>query len=51
MTTKTIVTQAPERMTFWEKLYLPEIAKGLGLTLKQSFGGGGGAGGGVASGS
>ena len=24
-----------ERMSFWEKLYLPEIARGLGLTLKQ----------------
>lgn len=22
-------------MSFWEKLYLPEIARGLGLTLKQ----------------
>lgn len=26
-----------ERMTFWEKLYLPEIAKGLGITFKQMF--------------
>ncbi|MFP4528233.1 MAG: NADH-quinone oxidoreductase subunit NuoI [Candidatus Kapaibacterium sp.] len=26
-----------ERMNFWEKLYLPEIAKGLGLTLKHFF--------------
>ncbi|GAB1430345.1 hypothetical protein MASR2M18_11780 [Ignavibacteria bacterium] len=26
-----------ERMTFWEKIYLPEIARGLGLTLKQMF--------------
>lgn len=26
-----------ERMTFWEKMYLPEIAKGLGITLKQIF--------------
>lgn len=24
-----------QRMSFWEKLYLPEIARGLGLTLKQ----------------
>jgi NADH-quinone oxidoreductase subunit I len=24
-------------MSFWEKMYLPEIAKGLGLTLKQMF--------------
>lgn len=24
-----------KRMSFWEKLYLPEIARGLGLTLKQ----------------
>ena len=26
-----------ERMNFWEKLYLPEIAKGLGLTLVEMF--------------
>lgn len=26
-----------ERLTFWEKLYLPEIAKGLGITLRQMF--------------
>ncbi len=26
-----------ERMNFWEKLYLPEIAKGLGITFKQMF--------------
>jgi NADH-quinone oxidoreductase subunit I len=26
-----------KRMNFWEKLYLPEIAKGLGLTLKHFF--------------
>ncbi len=26
-----------ERMTFLEKLYLPEIAKGMGLTLKEMF--------------
>lgn len=26
-----------ERLSFWEKLYIPEIAKGLGLTLKQMF--------------
>ena len=26
-----------ERLTFWEKLYLPEIARGLGLTFKQMF--------------
>jgi NADH-quinone oxidoreductase subunit I len=26
-----------ERMTFWEKLYLPEIAKGMGITLRQMF--------------
>ena len=26
-----------ERLTFWESLYLPEIAKGLGITLKQIF--------------
>jgi NADH-quinone oxidoreductase subunit I len=26
-----------ERLKFWEKLYIPEIAKGLGLTLKQMF--------------
>jgi NADH-quinone oxidoreductase subunit I len=26
-----------ERMNFWEKLYLPEIAKGMGLTFRQMF--------------
>lgn len=26
-----------QRLTFWEKLYLPEIARGLGLTLRQAF--------------
>lgn len=26
-----------ERMNFWERMYLPEIAKGLGITLKQLF--------------
>jgi len=26
-----------ERLNFWEKIYLPEIARGLGLTLKQMF--------------
>lgn len=26
-----------QRMTFWEKIYLPEIARGLGLTLRQMF--------------
>jgi len=26
-----------ERLNFWEKLYLPEIARGLGLTFKQMF--------------
>lgn len=26
-----------ERLSFWEKLYVPEIAKGLGITLKQMF--------------
>ncbi|MGQ9819193.1 MAG: NuoI/complex I 23 kDa subunit family protein [Candidatus Kapaibacteriales bacterium] len=25
------------RLTFWEKLYLPEIAKGMGITLRQMF--------------
>lgn len=25
------------RMNFWEKLYLPEIARGLGLTIKEFF--------------
>lgn len=25
------------RMNFWEKIYLPEIARGLGLTLKRMF--------------
>ena len=26
-----------ERMNFWEKLYLPEIARGLGLTFREMF--------------
>ncbi|GAB1370120.1 hypothetical protein MASR1M45_01780 [Candidatus Kapaibacterium sp.] len=26
-----------ERLSFWEKIYIPEIAKGLGLTLKEMF--------------
>ncbi|TAL68449.1 MAG: NADH-quinone oxidoreductase subunit I [Bacteroidetes bacterium] len=26
-----------DRMNFWEKIYLPEIARGMGLTLKQVF--------------
>src|SRR4029077_4423952 len=37
MATKTIKTHDSERMNFWEKLYLPEIAKGLALTMKQMF--------------
>lgn len=26
-----------QRMTFWEKLYLPEIARGMGLTFAELF--------------
>ena len=26
-----------ERLTFWERLYLPEIAKGMGITFRQMF--------------
>jgi len=26
-----------QRMTFWESLYLPEIARGLGITFRQMF--------------
>ena len=26
-----------ERLTFWEKMYIPEIARGLGITLRQMF--------------
>jgi NADH-quinone oxidoreductase subunit I len=26
-----------QRLNFWEKLYLPEIAKGLGMTFTQMF--------------
>lgn len=26
-----------ERLTFWEKIYIPEIARGLGITFKQFF--------------
>lgn len=32
----TINTEA-ERLNFWEKLYIPEIARGLGLTLREMF--------------
>ncbi len=37
MATKTVQTSSVKRMTFWEKLYLPEIAKGMGLTFRQMF--------------
>ncbi|MEO5929226.1 MAG: NADH-quinone oxidoreductase subunit I [Candidatus Kapaibacterium sp.] len=37
MATKTVRTEEAKRLSFWEKLYIPEIAKGLGLTLKQMF--------------
>jgi NADH-quinone oxidoreductase subunit I len=26
-----------ERLNFWEKIYIPEIARGLGLTFKEMF--------------
>jgi NADH-quinone oxidoreductase subunit I len=26
-----------ERLSFWEKMYLPEVVRGLGITLKQLF--------------
>lgn len=26
-----------QRLTFWERIYLPEIARGLGLSLRQMF--------------
>jgi NADH-quinone oxidoreductase subunit I len=26
-----------QRMTFWEKLYLPELARGMGLTIREFF--------------
>lgn len=26
-----------QRMTFWERIYLPEVARGLSLTLRQMF--------------
>jgi NADH-quinone oxidoreductase subunit I len=26
-----------ERLNFWERMYLPEIARGLGLTFRQMF--------------
>ena len=32
-----VIEKQAKRMTFWEKLYIPEIAKGLGLTMKQMF--------------
>ncbi len=33
---KTENTEAT-RLTFWEKIYLPEIAKGMGITFRQMF--------------
>ena len=35
MATHTVSERTAKRMTFWEKLYLPEIAKGMTLTFKQ----------------
>ncbi|MCB0711973.1 MAG: NADH-quinone oxidoreductase subunit I [Ignavibacteriae bacterium] len=35
MATQTVSERTAKRMTFWEKLYLPEIAKGMTLTFKQ----------------
>ena len=35
MNTKT--NTESERLSFWEKLYLPEIARGLSVSLKQMF--------------
>ena len=37
MATKTIQTKDVKKLGFWEKLFLPEIARGLGLTMKQIF--------------
>ena len=37
MATKTVDKRTVKRLSFWEKLYIPEIAKGLSLTLKQMF--------------
>ena len=37
MTSKNVETKHVERLSFWEKLYLPEIARGMSLTLKQMF--------------
>ncbi len=33
--THQVTEKSTKRLNFWEKLYLPEIAKGLTLTLKQ----------------
>ena len=35
MATHTVSERSTKRIRFWEKLYLPEIAKGLTLTFKQ----------------
>lgn len=35
MIDKTVQARDVRRLGFWEKLYIPEIARGLGLTLKQ----------------
>jgi NADH-quinone oxidoreductase subunit I len=32
---KTVQVNQVKKLNFWEKLYLPEIARGLGLTFKQ----------------
>lgn len=37
MSTKTVAARQSDRMSFWEKIYLPEIARGMSLTLKQIF--------------
>jgi len=34
---KTVAARQQKRLNFWEKLYLPEIARGMTLTLKQMF--------------
>ena len=37
MAIKSVQTKQIKKLNFWEKLYLPEIARGLTLTFKQVF--------------
>jgi len=38
MAARTVLVKRPEKLTWWERLYLPAILDGLRLTLKHMFG-------------